>query len=185
MCAYIKKRIDQNLRVLPVAINQSQKTIHEEGYIERLISTVEKYSVPPRYIELEVTESAYVNKLDETIAILTQLREYGFRISMDDFGTGYSSLNFLKDIPVDALKIDRAFLSAGLVEKKPAEIIKSITNMAHNINIKVVCEGVEYPQQISFLEKIGCELVQGYLFGKPMPYDEVADFIESADNISY
>lgn len=185
MCAYIKKRIDQNLRILPVAINQSQKTIHEEGYIERLISTVEKYSVPPRYIELEVTESAYVNKLDETIAILTQLREYGFRISMDDFGTGYSSLNFLKDIPVDALKIDRAFLSAGLVEKKPAEIIKSITNMAHNINIKVVCEGVEYPQQISFLEKIGCELVQGYLFGKPMPYDEVADFIESADNISY
>lgn len=183
MCSYIRNRLDQDLRVLPVAVNQSQITIHEPGYFKRITSLVEKYNIPPKYIELEVTESAYVNRFDETISVLTSLRDYGFRISMDDFGSGYSSLNLLKDIPVDALKIDRAFLTKNLVEKKPTEILKSITNMAHNINIKVVCEGVEYPQQLQFLQKIGCELVQGYLFGKPMPYDEVADFIESNDDI--
>ena len=162
-------------------MNQSQITIHEKGYLKRLTDLVEKYKIPPEYIELEVTESACVNNLRETISILSALREYGFRISMDDFGTGYSTLNLLKDIPVDALKIDRAFLTENLVEKKPTEIIKSITNMAHNINIRVVCEGVEFPQQLPFLEKIGCELAQGFLFGRPMPYEEVASFIDSSE----
>ncbi len=181
MCSYIRSRLDNGLRVLPVAVNQSQITIHERGYVRRLISLVEKYCVPPEYIELEITESACVNNLDETISVLTSLRDYGFRISMDDFGAGYSTLNLLKDIPVDALKIDRAFLTENLVEKKPTEIIRSITSMAHNINIRVVCEGVEFPQQIPFLEKIGCELVQGFLFGRPMPYDQVAAFIDSTE----
>ncbi|WP_044975974.1 EAL domain-containing protein [Ruminococcus sp. HUN007] len=180
MCSYIRRRLDADLRVLPIAINQSQITIHEKGYVRRLMALTGKYNIPPKYIELEVTESAYVNNLDETISVLSELRECGFRISMDDFGTGYSTLNFLKDIPVDSLKIDKTFLTENLIEKKPAEIIKSITNMAHNINIRVVCEGVEFPQQVQFLQNIGCELVQGYLFGKPMPYTDVADFIENS-----
>ena len=179
MCVYIRSRMDQGLRILPVAVNQSQITIHEPGYYKRITSLVEKYCIPPKYIELEVTESAYVHNLQETITVLTKLKDYGFRISMDDFGTGYSSLNLLKDIPIDVLKIDKGFLTEGLTEKKPKEIIKSITNMAHNINVSVVCEGVEYPQQLPFLEEIGCELVQGYLFGRPMPYEEIEDFIES------
>ena len=180
MCSYIRRRLDADLRVLPIAINQSQITIHEKGYVRRLMALTGKYNIPPKYIELEVTESAYVNNLGETISVLSELRECGFRISMDDFGTGYSTLNFLKDIPVDSLKIDKTFLTENLIEKKPAEIIKSITSMAHNINIRVVCEGVEYPQQVQFLQNIGCELVQGYLFGKPMPYTDVAEFIENA-----
>ena len=180
MCSYIRRRLDADLRVLPIAINQSQITIHEKGYVRRLLALTGKYNIPPKYIELEVTESAYVNNLDETISVLSELRNCGFRISMDDFGTGYSTLNFLKDIPVDSLKIDKTFLTENLIEKKPAEIIKSITNMAHNINLRVVCEGVEYPQQVQFLQNIGCELAQGYLFGKPMPYTDVAEFIENA-----
>ena len=180
MCMYIRSRMLKNLRVLPVAINQSQITIHEPGYFKRLTDLVEKYEIPPRYLELEVTESAYVNNLGHTIEILTKLKDYGFSISMDDFGTGYSSLNLLKDIPIDILKLDRGFLTEGLTEKKPKEIIKSITNMAHNINVRVICEGVENPQQIPFLEEIGCELAQGYLFGKPMPYNEIEDFIKSS-----
>ncbi len=180
MCTYIRGRMDQHLRILPVAVNQSQITIHEPGYYKRITSLIEKYCIPPKYIELEVTESAYVHNLQETITILTKLKDYGFRISMDDFGTGYSSLNLLKDIPIDVLKIDKGFLTEGLTEKKPKEIIKSITNMAHNIDVRVVCEGVEYPQQLPFLEEIGCELVQGFLFGKPMPYAEIEEFIESA-----
>jgi len=183
MCAFIRQRLDMKLRVLPVAVNQSQITIHEKGYVKRLTALVEKYNVPPEYIELEVTESAYVKNLNETISVLSQLRQYGFRISMDDFGSGYSTLNFLKDIPVDALKIDKAFLTRTLMEKKPAEIIKSITSMAHNINIKVVCEGVEHEQQVQFLENIGCELAQGYLFGKPMPYSEVSEFIDNSGSV--
>ena len=183
MCSYIRRRLDAGLRVLPVAINQSQITIHEKGYVRRLMALVGQYGIPPKYIELEVTESAYVNNLNETISVLSELRKCGFRISMDDFGTGYSTLNFLKDIPVDSLKIDKTFLTESLIEKKPAEIIRSITSMAHNINIRVVCEGVEYPKQVQFLQNIGCELVQGYLFGKPMPYTDVADFIESAEHV--
>lgn len=184
MCVYIRNRMDQSLRILPVAVNQSQITIHEPGYYKRITSLVDKYRVPPKYIELEVTESAYVHNLQETITILTKLKDFGFRISMDDFGTGYSSLNLLKDIPIDVIKIDKGFLTEGLTEKKPKEIIKSITNMAHNIDISVVCEGVEYPQQLPFLEEIGCELVQGFLFGKPMPYEEIEDFIESTKSSS-
>ncbi len=178
MCVYIRSRLDEHLHIFPVAVNQSQLTIHEKGYFKRITSLINKYDIPPKYIELEVTESAYVNNIDSTIQILSSLREFGFKISMDDFGAGYSSLNVLKDIPIDILKIDKGFLTRGLTEKKPKEIIKSITNMAHNINVRVVCEGVEFPQQIQFLEEIGCELVQGYLFGKPMPYEELADFIE-------
>jgi len=180
MCSFIKSRIDSGLRVLPVAVNQSQVTIHEKGYVRKITALVEKYNIPPKYIELEVTESACVNNLKETIRVLSELREYGFRISMDDFGTGYSTLNFLKDMPVDALKIDKTFLTRTLMEKKPAEIIKSITGMAHNINIRVICEGVEFPQQVQFLSSIGCELVQGFLFGKPMPYTDVNQFIDSS-----
>lgn len=177
MCAMIRGRLDLKLRTLPVAVNQSQFTIHEPGYAERVISLIEKYDIPPEYIELEVTESACVNKLRETVDIINRLREYGFRISMDDFGAGYSTLNLLKDIPVDALKIDKEFLSRNLEETKPAEIIRSIISMAHNINIRVICEGVELEQQVQFLENTGCEIAQGFLFGKPMPYDEVEEFI--------
>ncbi len=180
MCSYLQNRIKQNLRILPIAINQSQITIHEPGYFKRITELVEKYEIPPQYIELEVTESAYVNNLSYTIEILNRLKDYGFTISMDDFGTGYSCLNLLKDLPIDILKIDRGFLTQGLTEKKPKEIIKSITNMAHNIDVRVICEGVENPQQIPFLEEIGCELAQGYLFGKPMPYSEVEDFIKKS-----
>jgi EAL domain-containing protein (putative c-di-GMP-specific phosphodiesterase class I) len=140
---------------------------------------VDKYKIPHHLIEFEVTESAYITNNAKTVFILNQLKDHGFSISMDDFGSGYSSLNFLKDMPVDVLKIDRLFLKAGINDFKLRAIIKSIVTMAHEIDITLVCEGVETEEQLKFLEEIGCEVAQGYYFAKPMPVADVEHFIKT------
>ncbi len=179
ICVYLQEKIITNPNILTVAINQSRKTIHKPNYINRVLETVDKYKIPHHLIEFEVTESAYITNNAKTVFILNQLKDHGFSISMDDFGSGYSSLNFLKDMPVDVLKIDRLFLKAGINDFKLRAIIKSIVTMAHEIDITLVCEGVETEEQLKFLEEIGCEVAQGYYFAKPMPVADVEHFIKT------
>ena len=122
-------------------------------------------------LRLEITESAYMSKPEVLIDIVNKLHELGFTVEMDDFGEGYSSLNILKDSDVDVLKLDMN-LTAGIEDAKTVEILKSVVNMAHNLNVFVIAEGVESKAQADTLASLKCRYMQGYFFGKPMPAAE-------------
>jgi len=139
------------------------------NYIDSLKSLIEKYGVNPEVMELELTESAFFDDLDVIIDVASKLREIGFRMAIDDFGAGYSSLNLLKDIFVDVVKLDREFLKESVNTVRGKKIIKCIISMAKDLEIETVAEGVETREQVEFLRGIGCDVAQGYYFGKPMP----------------
>ena len=159
------------------SVNQSRETISDPDYIKNLVNLVEKYKISPRLIELEVTENIFIDNYDKILKVLHQVRELGFNISMDDFGSGYSSLNLLKEMPINILKIDRLFLNETSNSSRGKLIIKSIIELAKNLQINVVCEGVETKEHEAFLKDVNCEMAQGYLYGKPIPMEEFNQLI--------
>lgn len=170
VCAQIRKWIDVYGidEVAPVSVNVSRIDAFREGLLERLTSLTKKYKIPPRLLRLEITESAYVDDAKRLIQITKDLSKAGFIIEMDDFGSGYSSLNALKDIDVDILKLDMHFLLGGEPERS-GNILSSVVRMARWLNLPVIAEGVETKQQADYLSSIGCKLMQGFHFSKPLP----------------
>src|SRR5690606_31142108 len=133
----------------------------------------------PKYLELEVTESVAIDGEDETINLLTTLREMGVGLSIDDFGTGYSSLSYLKRLPISTIKIDKSFIRDIQTDPDDATIITAIIRMSHGLKLKVIAEGVETQQQLDFLTNEGCDQFQGYVFSKPVSAKDFADLLES------
>lgn len=154
-----------------VAINVSALQLQQADLVDTIAFELERSGLEAHWLELEITESVVMNKIDQTSVQLSRLRQLGVSISIDDFGTGYSSLNYLRQLPIDTIKIDRSFvsdLSTGTLKKSSeAAIIRAITTMAHSLDLKVVAEGVETAAQLNFLKKLGCNIVQGYFFLKP------------------
>ena len=128
--------------------------------------------IPHEAIEVEVTESAFVMDEDAVINKLETLKAMGFRLAMDDFGTGYSSLNLLRKLPIDVLKIDRGFLSENTDPSRSRSVLKGVLDMAGDLGLVTVCEGVETEEQASMLRELGCPVAQGYVFSKPLPEGE-------------
>ncbi len=149
-----------------ISINVSGMQLGDINFVSRLFAIVRKYNIDPGLIELEITETMLMENLDICIERLTELRDAGFKISIDDFGTGYSSLAYLARLPIDELKIDRSFVSGSL---HSAVVLNMIIAMGRALNLLVVAEGVETEQQRTELLDSGCDLLQGYLLGKPMP----------------
>ena len=143
-----------------------------ESFIERLLRGVDSARIPHEVIEVEVTESAFVMDEDTVIGKLKKLKELGFRLAMDDFGTGYSSLNLLRKLPIDVLKIDRSFLAEGTDPLRSRSVLKGVLDMADDLGLVTVCEGVETEEQAAMLHDLGCPVGQGYLFSKPLPEEE-------------
>ena len=172
-CQQLRKDIDEGRPVLPISINVSRIDFYSPNIVQVFESLIRKYDIPPRLLELELTESAYVENPQQIIEITKKLQAKGFPILMDDFGSGYSSLNMLKDMPVDILKIDLKFLADSGEEDhgRGGNILNSVVRMAKWLHIPVIVEGVETQQQVDFLRTIGCECVQGYFFSKPVPVD--------------
>ena len=139
---------------------------------EVLTSLIKEHKVDPKHLHLEITESSVMNNATEHIKTINNLREYGFTVEMDDFGSGYSSLNMLKDMPVDVLKIDMVFLGKTDDHKKSKIILNSIVDMANNLDMPQITEGVETKDQYESLSEMGCKLFQGYFFSKPVPLEE-------------
>jgi EAL domain-containing protein (putative c-di-GMP-specific phosphodiesterase class I) len=137
-----------------------------------MTSLLAKYDLEPWMLRIEMTESAYVDNPNQMVKILRRLKNAGFTVLMDDFGSGYSSLNMLKNIAMDILKLDMKFVQDIETSPKAAIIMKSIVNMAHELGMEVIAEGVETEPQLDFLRNIGCKLVQGYYYAKPMAADE-------------
>ena len=153
---------------IPIAVNVSGHQLMDKGFVSRILATVDEFGVSRGLIEFEITESTLMQDLDLCLTHLNQLRDEGFKISIDDFGTGYSSLSHLTRLPIDKLKIDRSFVSGS--QRSPI-VLSTIIALGKALDIPVVAEGVETEAQRQSLEDNGCDLLQGYLFGKPMPVD--------------
>ena len=183
---YIKWRMDNKLPIFGISVNVSRIFLSMNNFIDDIIALVNKYNVPPRYLELEITESIFsdVNLISDTVK---KLRKNGFKILMDDFGSGYSGLNVLKEVEFDALKIDLKFFSRN--DKKSQNIIKSVLDIAHAIDIPAIAEGVETEEYIELLKNYGCNYAQGFYYSKPLPIDEFNKLCEKdcigIDNVKY
>lgn len=157
---------------LVVSVNFSRVTVLREGFEERLVRIVDGAHVPRACIEIEVTESAFVVNEEAVIDKLISLKRCGFRLAMDDFGTGYSSLNLLRKLPIDVLKIDRGFLYEDAETGRTRAVLKGVVDMANDLGLTTVCEGVETREQVAMLHELGCDVGQGYVYSKPLPLAE-------------
>jgi len=162
---------------LYVSINISSKHFSHAGFIEHVKDALEESAADPQRITIELTESLAMNDVAATGQTMSQLRTLGVKLSIDDFGTGYSSLSYLRRFPVDTLKIDQSFVKA--MDAENYAIVKTIVGLAHNLDLKVVAEGVETTEQHQLLALAGCGSAQGYLFAEPMPANRIGVFIES------
>ena len=162
----------QGKKTVPISVNISRAHFTQEGLAEHISQLVDGYGPKHKLIELEVTESAFFDDKNVLIDTVKQLRAYGFPISMDDFGAGYSSLNSLKDIPLDVLKLDSEFFRGEDGTGRGASIVREAISLARELNMRVVAEGIELREQVDFLAALGCDMIQGYYFAKPMPVSE-------------
>ena len=140
--------------------------------------------IPPRSIEIELAESLFYNDMKSLSVLVSQIHHAGLSCSIDDFGSGYSSLNMLKDVKVDALKLDRVFFESGDNDERGKDIIQSVIKLAQALDLHTISEGVEERKQVEFLKEMHCDLIQGYVFAKPMPvpeFEQLAFGTEAAD----
>lgn len=170
-CRQGKRWIDDGYESFIMAVNLSPRQFRQRNLVELVRCILGETGYPPEYLELEITEGMTLD-VEAASEKMRQLRELGVQISIDDFGTGYSSLNYLKQLPISRLKVDRSFVSDIESDPSNRDIVKAIISMAHNLKITVIAEGVESAEQLAFLEDNGCDEVQGYLFGRPVPADE-------------
>lgn len=177
-CQYLRKWIDEGRRPYPISVNVSRINMYNPKIVDIILGITKKYNIPTSLLNLELTESAYVENPVAIKEIISNLQNNGFTILMDDFGSGYSSLNILKDIKVDVLKVDMRFLSKTDIPGRGDNILASVIRMAKWINLPVVVEGVETSEQSRFLRSIGCDYVQGFYFAMPMPEEEYLNLID-------
>ena len=163
---------DAGLPLISVAVNLSAHQFRDEGLRQTIADALGSSGLPPAYLELEITESMIMQNAERAIEILQRFRDMGTLVSIDDFGTGYSSLGYLKQFPIDSLKIDRSFVRDVPHDGDDVAITQAIIAMAHSLHLKVIAEGVESEQQLAFLRGQGCDQVQGYLISAPLPADE-------------
>ncbi len=177
VCSLLAEMRSQGSRVCPVSVNVSRIDLYDPGVGDAIEGMLEKYGLPRELLRLEITESAYTEKPQEIIELVSKLRQRGFFILMDDFGSGYSSLNMLKEMDIDTLKIDMMFMEELSSSKRAGNILISIVRMAKLLNISTVAEGVETAEQLEFVRNVGCDKIQGYYFSRPLRKEEYAKLI--------
>jgi diguanylate cyclase (GGDEF)-like protein len=170
----IKKELQQDIKI---AVNVSPIQMQSDEFISKVTNILQEEKVNPQSLELEITESIFINNKQKAIAKITELREMGFSIAMDDFGTGYSSLSYLLELPVDKLKIDRSFISELREGNQKNTIVKAIIEMVHSLDMKVVAEGIENDEQLRYLESEQCDLFQGFHMSRPLSDMNMRDLL--------
>lgn len=162
---------------LTLAVNISPRQFSQPDFVDQLRQVLKETDINAALLKLELTESLMLHDIANTIDKMEQLKQLGVRFSMDNFGTGYSSLSHLKNLPIDQLKIDQFLMRDIAIDNNDAKIVKTIVNMTHKLGINVIAGGVETEQQFTCLKQLGCSAYQGYLFGSPMPFDELENLI--------
>ncbi|WP_439885276.1 EAL domain-containing response regulator [Pseudomonas syringae] len=183
VCAQIALWQRSGLGSFQVAVNVSGQQIEGSGLIADIGKALERHEVDPKWLEVELTESSLMENTSHTITTLQTLKNMGVRISIDDFGTGYSSLAYLRRFPIDKLKIDIAFIREVTSNPQDAAIARAIIELAHSLDLKVIAEGVETPEQRAFLTENHCDQIQGYLVSKPLPLDELELYLRSSQGV--
>ncbi len=143
-----------------------------------IASALDRYEITPSLLDIEITEGVFIQNLDDTLKILNAFKEKEIKISIDDFGTGYSSLSYIKNIPADFIKIDISFTRGMMKSSKDLAIVNTVVVLASKLGMKTIAEGVETDEQLKILKSLGCDIVQGYLFSKPVPDDEILHFLK-------
>ena len=179
VCKDFKRALDEGISVVPVSVNFSRLDFELCDIVGELNKISEKYGVEKRFIDVEITESALTEGQESLLNAVRSIRDSGYRVWLDDFGSGYSSLNVLKDYIFDVCKIDMQFLSGFGSNGKTNTILSNVVDLTHQLGMISLTEGVETQEQLDFLRTIGCDMAQGYLFSKPLPYDEITALIKS------
>lgn len=174
VCSQLKEWQEKKFKPVRIAVNISPKQFRMEDFVARMKEKIATYGIRSSSLEVEITESALTN-MDETLTILNELKEIGIVISVDDFGTGYSSLSYLKQYPIDIIKIDRSFIQDIEIDVKNEAIAKTIINLAHNLGMEVIAEGVEKDLQANILLEANCQKAQGFLYSKAIPVGELVE----------
>jgi EAL domain-containing protein (putative c-di-GMP-specific phosphodiesterase class I) len=187
-CSDLKAWQEQikHFQKLTMNINISSKHFLQASLLKDLKTALDNTGLPPDHLKLEITETALVEDVDKTVAMVHRMRDYGLQAVIDDFGTGYSSLSYLQRLPIDTLKVDRSFVSR--IEHTPngnRNIVEAIIALAHRLDMIVVAEGVETPEQYSILLDMQCQFGQGFLFSKPIPKHKVDTLIQEMLNYSH
>ena len=173
---------EKGIRMGTMAINVSAAQLKQEGYSEAMLAMVANHGLPPSALNLEITESLLLGDYEAAVEVLRQLQGEGFSIAMDDFGTGYSSLSYLKDLPLNVLKIDRAFVSGISESATERAIIAAILQLGKTLGLRLVAEGVETDEHARFLSENGCDEAQGYLFSPPVSAEEFERLVEISNS---
>ncbi|OJA03973.1 EAL domain-containing protein [Halomonas sp. QHL1] len=172
-CQDVAAMISEGERVVPVAVNISSLQFRREGFLEEVQRVLAETGLPPEFLELEVTESVLLDGAGQAIELINELKLMGIKVALDDFGTGFSSLSYLRDLPIHKVKLDRAFIKDIATSRNNAAIVQGIITMAHHMDLVVVAEGIEEREQQQDLVRRNCDLLQGFLFARPMPRDAV------------
>lgn len=175
---YLDDCVSQGKKVLPISVNASRIDFYKDNLYEHIIELLKEYNLASKYLELEVTESAYATDEDVIYTTLEQLQDAGVTILIDDFGSGYSSFNMMKEAPVDVLKLDMMFLRDIDSNGRGKTIVKHMVQLANELMIPVIAEGVETKEHVALLQEFGCDYAQGYYFSKPVPLEEYDHMVQ-------
>lgn len=178
-CEQKKAWDEQGFKSFRVSVNLSARQFHYANLVDMVGDTIRKSGIDPKDLDLELTESTIMDRLEETTLTLKRLKNMGTHISIDDFGTGYSSLMYLKTFPIDTIKIDKSFVKDVTTDADDRAITQAIISMAHSLKLDVIAEGVETKEQLELMKSQSCDIIQGYLFSKPLPVDAMAPFLLS------
>ena len=184
VCILLKKWQDKGMPVVPISVNVSRRDMYNPHLVGNVLALLKKYDLNPALLHLEITESAYTQNAEQLVNTVNHLRNHGFEVHMDDFGSGYSSLNMLQNVPVDILKLDMKFLGNDYKVERSGNILNAVVRMADALRLPVLAEGVETKEQADFLRNIGCLLMQGYFFARPMPIEDFEVLLKSAKTTS-
>ena len=166
-----------------VSVNLSARQFEQRNLVETIGRVIRETGLDPNYLELELTEGLIMKNAEITIATLRSLHEMGIQISIDDFGTGYSSLSYLKRFPIHALKIDQSFVRDIITDPDGTVIVTAIILLAHSLKLKVIAEGVETKDQLDYVRSLKCHEIQGYLFSKPLPAEEMTRLLVTGKHL--
>ena len=175
------KEKHNNMQDFLLSINVSSIQFKNKNFVKYLISIIKKYGISPTNVELEITESVFIDNMEEIIHKMKLLKDFGIRFSMDDFGTGFSSLSYLRELPIDTLKIDKSFIDDVVTDGSTRTIAESIIDLSKKLGFDTIAEGVEQEVQYSLLKNIGGENIQGFYLGKPMKFEEIDALLDKTD----
>jgi diguanylate cyclase len=178
-CRQRRNWLDAHLAAIPIAINISAVELRSNNFVEHVRAILQETELEPQYIEFELTETAFMQDSQSTIAVLRALKDMGIQLTLDDFGTGYSSLSYLKRFPINALKIDKSFVRGVCTDSDDSKLVSAVINLGRSFHLQVIAEGVETREQFIALQALNCGEGQGYFFQKPVAADEFSKLLRA------